>query len=476
MYELLFPILISLASGFALIWLLWPAHKPNFPALFLRICLSLGVGFGMSSCGFFLWLVFFGPPGSVFITVETAVLFGLIGVIALWRRRSAPPPDRDVNRPSALMPRMRATVLTGFLILLLSGMVAFTMLASLEPHGDWDAWVSWNLRARFLFGAGDQWQRAFSPLTPRACPGYPVFLSGLVARSWKYAGTASPLVPVVVAALFTFGAVGLVFSALHVLRGRTQALLAGAVLLGTPFLLLHGVSQYADVPIAFFFLATIVLLTLSSRLRDARYGLLALAGLMCGLAVYTKHEGLLFLLGLTVVGIVSLVRADDRKACLKRLGAFVAGAAVPLILFIYVKAAMAPGTNYMVAALTGEAVLRRLAEPWRYVTVIWALLEQAFKVQKWCALPVVLPFYLLLTGTQVDERDRAGFSTALWLLAFMLFGHFVMFLITHDNLEWHVKWSLDRLLLQLWPAAVFLLFLVARKPEETAVGDSDAHG
>ncbi len=51
--------------------------------------------------------------------------------------------------------------------------------------------------------------------------------------------------------------IGLASSTLGLLRSPSQGLLAGIVLLGTPFLIRHGASQYADVPLSFFFLATL---------------------------------------------------------------------------------------------------------------------------------------------------------------------------------------------------------------------------
>ena len=476
MFGLILSLLISIATGFLLTCVLWPWPKGVKGSLALRLSLSVGLGFGISSCVFFLCMILFGPSVTAFLSAELALLVYLAVVLGylFMTSKGSTAPAGHTSAPAGS--KVTWIALGALLVLLVMGIVSFAILASLKPHGDWDAWVSWNLRARFLFRGETLWQRAFSPLVPRACPAYPVFLSGLVARCWHYAGRDTVAGPILAAVLFTFGIVGLTFAALHLLRGRTNALLAAAVLLGTPFLLLHGVSQYADVPVAFFFLATVVLLVLSNRLDDARYGLLALAGLMCGLAAYTKHEGLLFLLGLLVIAVVALIRSADRKSHLKRIGVFVAGLALPLGLLVYFKTVMAPSGDYMTAGLAGGEVLRRLGDLSRYGHIARAFVSQLFEVRRWCVLPVVLPFYLLLTGTQVDERDRAGLSTIVWLLAFMLFGHFVMFLITHDNLEWHVKWSLDRLLLQLWPTVVFTFFLVVRPPEEAVLEDSDAHG
>jgi hypothetical protein len=52
----------------------------------------------------------------------------------------------------------------------------------------------------------------------------------------------------------------------------------------------------------------------------------------------------------------------------------------------------------------------------------------------------------------------------------MLAGHFAVFVSMADELARLLNSSLDRLLLQLWPSALFLFFMVVRTPEEAGAG------
>ena len=463
---LILALLISVATGFLLTCVLWPAGKGFRGSIGLRLSLGVGLGLGVSSCVYFLCLILFGPSVTTFVGVDLVVLVCLAVVFghSFMTSQDAPGPAAPPSGDGR--PRASGFLMVGLLVLIVLGVVSFATMVSMKPHGDWDAYVSWNLRARFLFRGEALWHRAFSPLISRACPGYPVFLPCLVARCWHYAYRDMVAAPIAVAALFTAGVAALGMSALWVLRGRTQGLLGAAALLGTPWLLMHGTAQYADVPMAFFFLGTIVLVTLADRFPESRRGLLVLAGFMCGLAVYTKHEGLLFLLGLVIVAVVWLVRSGDRKACLRRIGAFAAGLALPLLLFVYLKTVLAPKANYMVAGIRTPDVLRRLGDLSRYLYIARSFAEQVFDLRRWCLLPVVLPFYLLVTGAKRDDRHRPGVRTGAYVLAFMILGQFVVYLITHDKIAWHVTYSIDRFLLELWPTVVFILLLVARTPEE----------
>ena len=53
-------------------------------------------------------------------------------------------------------------------------------------------------------------------------------------------------------------------------------------------------------------------------------------------------------------------------------------------------------------------------------------------------------------------------------IVFMLAGHALVYLTMSDELPRHLNNSLERLLLQLWPAALFLLFAALRTPEEAS--------
>jgi hypothetical protein len=57
-------------------------------------------------------------------------------------------------------------------------------------------------------------------------------------------------------------------------------------------------------------------------------------------------------------------------------------------------------------------------------------------------------------------ESRAGLLVAAPALALMAAGYAFIYLITPHDLEWHMRTSLSRLILHLWPSALFVLFLV----------------
>ena len=136
---------------------------------------------------------------------------------------------------------------------------AFVTVVDLNPQGGWDAFSIWNLRARFLLHTAT-WKFAVTPFPVGAHMEYPLLLSSVVARGWTYAGAPSPIVPIATAFVFAMGLVLLVVSTLALARGASAGLLAGVVLLASPAFMTQAPSEYADVPLAFFFLAALALI------------------------------------------------------------------------------------------------------------------------------------------------------------------------------------------------------------------------
>jgi hypothetical protein len=76
----------------------------------------------------------------------------------------------------------------------------------------------------------------------------------------------------------------------------------------------------------------------------------------------------------------------------------------------------------------------------------------------------VLIAYVVLAGLAPDPRDREFVRSLVLALALTLAGIFAAYLVTPRDLEWHLRTSLGRVLLQVWPCAVLLVFAAARAP------------
>ena len=87
----------------------------------------------------------------------------------------------------------------------------------------------------------------------------------------------------------------------------------------------------------------------------------------------------------------------------------------------------------------------------------------------WLLIPgtIVLAGYYLVVGREAGSRYKTGIRTSVLALGLTLAGYFAVYLITPYDIHWHLRSSLNRLFLQVWPSAIFLFFLAVRTPEQT---------
>jgi 4-amino-4-deoxy-L-arabinose transferase-like glycosyltransferase len=215
-----------------------------------------------------------------------------------------------------------------------------------------------------------------------------------IARSWGFIGKETQLIPIVIVPPFTFATIELVTASVSYLRGERQGLLAGLVLLGTPFLILHGASQYADLPLAFFFVATAVLLFLHAE-SPTNNNFLILAGMAAASAAWTKNGGILFLVLRFFLHPVITIVTKGKKQCATEFLALLTGAApIGAVILIY-KFCLA-ARNGLVAAQGFASTVPSLLDLPRYRLVLHWFLSSPFTFGQWSsliAMPVLLLFY-----------------------------------------------------------------------------------
>ncbi len=464
---LLLSLVVSLLIGALSIGAFWRPAALGRSRLLLGF-LAAGIGLGLSSCGLFLWLFLIGASPTTFPLAELGLLVILGGVARYgraarwWRTPGAAPTDSGRGRHDHLLWS------TALWLCVACATIAFLVQSAASRHGGWDAWMTWNMHARAMFRGGGLWREVLTGLPDWSHPDYPLLLPASVVRVWIYMGRETELAPPAVAMLFTFATVGLLYASVSTLRSRTQGVLAASLLLATKFFILHGASQYADIPLAFFFLATLVLLALSEHWPDSRGRLLALAGTTAGLAAWTKNEGLLFVLAIIAgFGLLSL-RARGPKAWLRETGALAIGLLPILAIVVSFKLALAP-PNDLMSDQGFRATAERLLEGERYVQVLRGFTDAFLEVGAKGVIGVVLLAHWVCAGPAPAGPSRAGAKAGGIVLCLMLAGYAAVLLTAPAPILGTYVRSTNRLLLQLWPSMLFAYFLAVRTAEEAGV-------
>jgi hypothetical protein len=466
-------ILVLSIPGTLLVRSLWSPKPPLRPHLLLTAVLGTGLGFGISSVLFFLWLNLLGShPGAYPFVETTLALCAVAALVRLGKRVGVPttPAPGAVPGADRRLTRLTAGALfISFACILASAVV--TLLR--EPHGQGDATAIWNLLARFIYRDAGGWADTLSHRLAWTHADYPLLLPLSVARLWQYAGETQAA-PAFIALFFTFGTLALIVSSVSVLRTRTQGYLAGLVLL-EPFLFFRvGTYLYADTPVGFFLLAALVLFCLHDRGAGGEgRRLLMMAGMMAGFAAWTKNEGLLFVAAVVAARLAAVGVTQGVRPCLRQMLPFAAGAVPVLLVVVYFKAAIAPA-NDLVAGQGFQATAGRLLDFSRYVLILKYCVIQFTGFRKWYAHPTyLLAVYAWLLGVKVGRAGRTSLLTLSATLGLIAAGYFFIYVTTPRDLEWHLTFSLDRLLIQLWPGLVLLYFFSVRSPEEALAGPTN---
>lgn len=463
-------LIISLATGLLLVFIAWPCRKPLITGLSLKLPLAAGIGMGISSSLFFLWLVIGAHRlGFASFVIAELLLCAALGAILFSVLK------QEVRKCRILLPaenqifsdRVYHLLMAAFLCATAFAISSFISKSACQPHGGWDAWAIWNMRARFIFREMANWKDAFTNVIRWTNPDYPLLLPGMIARSWAYIGKCRTIAPAGIALLFTFATIGLLKSSLSLLRGKEQGLLGAFILLGTPSFIMHGASQYADVPLSFFILATIVMLYLSDRLPGENNGFLALAGLTAAFAAWTKNEGLFFLAAVIVSRFLITWPIIGIRNGSRQIAAFLAGSIPLLLMIVYFKIFLAPLNKDLLAAQISGHLAEKLADPSRYYFIISGFANEFFRLGfPFTGTAPILLVYLFLAGISVKREDRTAVLISIFAVLIMLAGYCAIYLTSPYDLKWHIGTTLNRLILQLWPTIIFIYFMIVSPPGE----------
>jgi hypothetical protein len=326
------------------------------------------------------------------------------------------------------------------------------------PNGLTDAWAIWNSHAKYLAAGGKTWAL---DIQNTYHPDYPLLLPGAVVHVWRYIGNNSPDASGFLGILFEIAAVVVLAATLIKLRSPTVGLLMGFVLIGSPAFVHNAASEYADVPLSAFIVATIALICLYESDKSKPAGLIALAGFMAGCAAWTKNEGVPFAL-VTVAALLAPVFWSP-SATVRRIAGFAAGVALPLAAIVYFKLTIAP-PNDLFDNRTLADLLAKLSDSSRYLLIFKSYIRIGWTFGGWAFNPF-LPILAFIGLAGVDRSVLRSFSwqAGVAIIVMLEVGYFVIYVITPLELNYHLNSSMDRLLMHVWPACLLLAGMTVRK-------------
>jgi hypothetical protein len=363
------------------------------------------------------------------------------------------------------MPRSWNLSVFGVLFLVVLGLAlpSLTTRVLRNPHGGWDGWAIWNTHARVLYRIGPDWK---NQIQYTFHGDYPELAPSLAARFWRYVTHEVPLAGSVAGLILGLSGIAVLIASLSHLKRKRLGLVMGVMLLGTPNYLDLASAQYADVPLSFYFLASIALVCLYAQSAHRERSIMVLAGFMAGCAGWTKNEGLLWIVALS--GALLLPVVFRREEISERFLPFAAGLLIPLAVILTFKLTVT-AHNDIVASQKYETMMKNLTDPVRYSAIFRHFVKVGQTFGAWSVKPW-LPFIFFIAVRGIDRRlfRNRGLMTGLLTLAIVLTGYFVVYLNTPLDLQVHLVSSFDRLSIHLWPSLLLLLGLAmnADQPKE----------
>jgi len=459
------PYLISLLIGWLIIFLLLPPQKQT--NLLLRLSLSFGLGLGISASLTFYSFIIFDKLNKVFVLlVHLCLLLWLLASI-YWKHRHCENKEQTANGKQSLLRDCFAMNYIGswlamtrdtkiLKVLLGLGLIAATTFllwtqANFYPLGGWDAWSVWNVKSRFLFLGGQQWENMFHPILWRSSQHYPLLLPLINVWGWIFSDTPTPMIPLVNSIIFTFLTAALLFSGLKTVIKTFPALLAALLLVSSPTFVVYATSQYCDIVLAYFLLAVFVCLTLS-RLHQTK-SLALLAGLLLGFLSFTKPEGTLASLLMACLAIFYLSDKKGKKFLKGPLFiSLSAGLLIGFLPTILFHVFYAPANQTFINGLNSAqhpVTMERLK-----IITMYVMFE--FMSRKWHGLWALLFIGLLFSQGRCWKKEMMVLFFFLISYAFMTTLYY--WLNTYFEITWWLTVTLPRILSAVLPVVIFWVF------------------
>jgi hypothetical protein len=411
-----FPALL-IAFALGLSWVIYSLAPRGWTSWILAAGLAVAVGTGATSFSYFL-LTWIGPARVPFILALDLLLFVPIAWLVWARGLAGASPGPDSNgRPNLIL---GAAAIAALAIVL----PAIVASADVLPHGGWDAWSMWNVRARYLAGEGDQWRNAISADLIRSHPDYPLLLPATVARAWRFAGAMDPDVPRLLGLVFFVAVPMVLFGALSRLANANSGFLGLLVLAASAGYLQQAPDQYADIPLSLFILGAIAC---------ALLGQLELGGMLASCAAFTKNEGMVFALAY-----VAILRS------LPALRGAIPGLATVAAFKIF----LAPPAGFAGGGIHWDYLLPSIV----------ALATEVYDYGPGIAHPVLL-VAVLAAGLGLAPRAPSLWLRCLAILGVQFLGYLAAYLFTKNDLAFMLGGSTARVIGHLWPALILLAIL-----------------
>lgn len=450
------PYSISLFIGFFILRNLTLSSTSKLP-LPIELIYSFGLGLAVSSFLAFSCFIVLNKFNAPYIITANILALCFSAFLYFYRRRKNP------IKPSCHFSWSwkNSLLLLIYLLLLIPAWYWSTFFL----HGGWDAWSTWNLKARILFLGGEHWKNMFSPILWRASPHYPLLLPLMNVWGWSFQTAPIPEIPLATSFIFLNLTLLLVYFSLRYLLNTRWAFAGTMILLSHAYYMKIAMSQYCDIVVSFYLLAGIISLILSRNHQQKIYAFIA--GLNLGILCFSKPEGLVAAGILIVLSLFHLWNKDASSVIQKLLSwiYLVYGFLITVIPTLIFQLFYSPGNQTMINGFQSSdhpVTWDRFDVIWKFYavelmgdTTPWSGIWVGAWRGIWTALFIGLVIGMFKKMSPFEKSIRI---IPWFILSYMSVITFYYLTNTYFPIAWWLQVTLHRIYFSLLPIVLFWIF------------------
>jgi hypothetical protein len=387
----------------------------------LRSVIWLAILMGFTSTFYLISLPLHLP------VIATALVIAVWGYFSYrWLKSIVPASNTDM---------LQKADKTRAYIFLLAGVIAIIFRSHnlAMQYGHWDSWWLWDHHAQYLQDPV-HWKQLFT-LNDDFHPDYPLLLSSIVAFVWRLIGSNTIVVSYAIGFIFALIIPVTIFLSLYT-RNLAVAAFAFIILIFNDAYITFASAQYADQPLGFFFLCTII----CQQYVSGNKWMPAVIGMLLGCCIWTKNEGMLLALVFMLFHYKPLLANGNYKRLL-------VGISLPLFCYVFLKI-NAPANDLVRGQ--NMTTIHNLFNLSRYQLIIH------FFYIRFIGYATAISIAAVAYGAYCFAARRSPGRNILMLLTCAA-GYGMVYVLTPHDLEWHLSFSFDRVLFQLIPAIVYVM-------------------
>lgn len=381
--------------------------------------------------GLFISLIsIFGFLAAV-VSVNIYIIATVALAVGIWlfiyvNKKATPDLTNDINRNAFMI------LVVG--LLLLSGISCVLV----REHGDIDSIGNWNFAAKYLANP-PHWKQllAYNPVYSH--PDYPMGYFGATAFFWRLFHTQNEVVPFALTLFATLSIPALIFLELYK-KYLGMAIVILVLFIFNPYYINCGLNQYADTLLSFYILSAFITMNHFRESNNKIYLLLCTASL--GAAMWTKNEGIFITIIFCTLYIRTFITKDTIKHSILGL--------LPCLLALAIFRLCYNPANDLGTIGGDQTFIAKILDKGRYKLIAEHILDSLDG--NFIGLKILGLLYIAY-----NIFIRKNLSRNFYIICLVLAAYLAIFLITPRDIDWHLKTSLERLILQLYPS--FLLII-----------------